>query len=875
MRKLNLRMLTTVSAAAMLVASTAFANDVYMHQSLPADDWNTIFQWNEQYAEGALGAAIIDATQIASIYAVQVDAAVINADDTLYIEQEYWTQDGFSSYDSYTADGSLDLEAGNGLYALTTRNDALIDGITQVANTAFQTASVDVTGEGVDLTTIDLIQTVDGEGYYRDYEGTYSFGLVSDNNIAAIAAFQGTAVIDGQVFDTQTEEMVNGVQQAVVSLNTLGVTADDGNQVVINLNDGQALDTYGVSGGEDYWNGDDYLNDSWNSYEQFTLESTNQAFAYAPHPVIANDPAVKNLDQIAAVTVNSINVGATDGTADFTIGDTYWLSGGSDNYASQEADFNNNYNNLSQDSSYWDVYNGYDVSNYSNEVNVRNTAVATTYLGDVYWDGGQDLGYNIGLGYNGGTLDAWADVGANLGYGYDGVGNVALESLSQVASIGINSINNKGIGDLKLTGNELFWVGEDLVSNDMNFDQAVYDFTFFGGASDANSNYWSSATDYTNFAEATTDVGDVTVDGVDQTTSFAFNSIRSGGDVIGWTELDKGIYSEISQYADTEVYLSSDTLQELTASTNEGDLLAQDLSQTLALSSNTISANGSIRADISQQSDAEWDLNEANDLDLYAAYGDMTGGNIAQTVSLTANSIATRDVLDANGDVVTAGGDLTTAYINQDSYDVDLSDVDYNELDLYAGSDSTIDLGKLSQIAMVSLNSVDVAGDITIDTAFDGDSGLLYQYGTDYGIGNGFGNNAWAHATDGVSLGADADAMSVQAAYLNVNAVSAGGTLSGNVDQDIVNDYYNADNRIDVTTFSGLADVSNFAQVAQVNLNDVSAAVFAGGDIDQHIQNGVDINIENSLNAISDIGTVNVEGIVQQATARVNSISGL
>jgi hypothetical protein len=872
MRKLNLKMLATASVMAMSVASMASAADTTFEQSLPSYDWNQIFQWNEQYAEGALGAAIIDATQIASIYAVEVKNAAINAGDTLYIEQSYWTDEAVSSYDSYGPDGILELGAGNGLYALTTRNDALIDGVTQVASTAFQTASVDIVTPG--LSTIDLIQTVDGEGEFRDFEGVYTFGITSNNEIAAVAAFQGTAVIDGQVLDAN-EDLVNGVQQAIASLNTLSVTAEDNSDVTINLNDGQALNVYGVSSGWDdtYWVGDD-------QWEQFTIESTNEALAYSPHPVLENDPAIKNLDQVAAVTVNSINVGTADGDANFTIGDTYWTNGplaNTDNYASQEAAFNGNYNNLSMGSDLYDAIN-YDEWGVANELNVRNTALATTYLGTA--EGMTDIGAVDG---NMGMLDSWADVGDVLGYGYDGVGNVGLESLSQVASIGVNSIANKGTGDLILKGTQNYWVGifgEDYAADDMDFDQSVTDFVFDSENTNAQSQYWGNPTDLVNYAGALTDVGDVTLDGVDQTTSFAFNSIRSGGDIAGWTELDEGVDSELRQYSDTEVYTwgDEDAVQEIIGDTNQGDILAQDLSQTLAMSSNTISANGSIRADIQQETDAEWDLLEGNDLDLYADTGALTGGNLSQTMSLTINSIATRDVMDGET-VVSEGGDLSAAYVNQDAVNADLYDITFNEMDLEAdeADTDTMDLGKLSQIAMLNMNSVDIAGDIIIGDTFGGSAGELWQQGTsdDLGGEDDFGNRIWADASNGLSLGADADNTSVQAAYLNVNSVSAGGTLSGNVDQDINADYYNTRNLVDAYSFDGLVSVANFAQVAQTNLNEVSAGVFDGAVIEQHIENGVEIYIDNNVDAISDIGSVNVEGVVQQAIARVNSISGL
>jgi hypothetical protein len=225
------------------------------------------------------------------------------------------------------------------------------------------------------------------------------------------------------------------------------------------------------------------------------------------------------------------------------------------------------------------------------------------------------------------------------------------------------------------------------------------------------------------------------------------------------------------------------------------------------------------------------------------------------------------------------GGDLTAAYVTPQAFSAEHYDVSYNEIDLEANEadDALIDMGQLSQIAIVNMNAIDIAGDITISDAFDGDAGLLEQIGTDYEIGGDetFGNLIEADGVNGVSLGADAENTSVQAAYLNVNSISAGGTLNGNVEQEIIAQDYVTNNRVDASSFDGLVSVANFAQVAQVNLNEVSAGLFDGANIDQNISNGVDIRIDNTMSAISDIGSVNVEGVVQQAIARVNSISGL
>jgi hypothetical protein len=895
MRKITFKLLASVSFAALSMGAAAYAADTNVYQSLPSDDWNEIYQWNELYSEGALGAAVSDATQIASIYAQQIDAMAINAADTLTIDQTYFTDEYTSSLGEDDSDGVLFFGAGNSATANTTKGDALIDGATQVASVAFQTASIDVLGASEDVTTIDITQQIDGYGYPRNDEGFYAFGMMADNQLAATSAFQGTAVIDGLTQDGQGED-INGLQQAVVSMNTIAVTASNsnndtpfgGNDVEINLNDGQAFDVAGVSSGEEGWDvnsGEDYFA----SYEAFTLSSTNEAIAYAPHLALNDDPAVKNLDQVAAVAANSISVGAADTNANFTIMDIYDSEDG-DYYAGQTANFNANGHgedsvsgggNIANFEDFVGAYYAGEDFTSANEINVRNVAVATTSLEVVAHDAsGEDM-----AGLNLGALAGWAQVNDNLGYEYDGHGDVGLENLSQVASVAVNSIANKGTGDLTLKGEDSY---TNIVPDDMSFGQSVTDFVFDANAPTAESNYGQNPSGLINTAIAYTDTGDVTVDGVDQTVSFGFNSIRSNGDINGWTALDDGRDSNIFQYSETSIYDSGegsdtgyeDSLQNILASTDNGDVVAQDLSQTMVLSTNTITANGaSIRADLSQDANGYWGIGEPSDLDLYSGDGAVTGGNLSQTASLTANSISTRDILDAEGELVTAGGDLTAEYVDQNAADMQLEVVDYeastgyNEMDVeaYGGG---IDLGQLSQVYFVNLNTVDVAGDISVTD--------LDQTGTDYNVSAA--NEIWANADEGgdALLGGDAtpEQASVQAAYLNVNSVSAGGAISTGSGEDAIHqqinaDYYSAGNHVYAWSASGLAEVANFTQVAEVNLNQVSAGVFDGANIEQNINYGVTVDIENNTTAISDIGTANIEGVTQQAIARVNSISGL
>ena len=871
MRKITFKLLASVSFAALSMGAAAYAADTNVYQSLPSDDWNEIYQWNELYSEGALGAAVSDATQIASIYVQQVDAMAINADDTLAIDQTYFT-------DYYTStlgeDGELFFGAANVATANTTKGDALIAGATQVASVAFQTASIDVLGVGEDVTTIDITQQIDGNGYPRNDEGYYTFDMIAVNQLAATSAFQGTAVIDGLTQDGEGAD-INGLQQAIVSMNTIAVTASDsnndtpfgGNDVEINLNDGQAFDVAGVSSGEEGY--DINYNESWTSdYESFTLSSTNEAIAYAPHLAVNNDPAVKNLDQVAAVNANSISVGAADTNANFTIQDIYDSEDG-DYYAGQTANFNGNEMNIANFGDFLGAYAvGEDFVDV-NEINVRNVAVATTSLGVVADEAsGEDM-----AGLDLGALAGWAQENDNLGYEYDGHGNVGLENLSQVASVAVNSIANKGTGDLTLKGQDTYSFAEP---DDMSFGQSVTDFVFDANAPTVGSYYDENPSGLINTAIAYTDTGDVTVDGVDQTVSFGFNSIRSNGDINGWTALDEGVDSNIFQTSETSIYANGneDSLQNIWASTGNGDVVAQDLSQTMVLSTNTITANGaSIRADLSQDANGYWSIGEATDIDLYSGDGAVTGGNLSQTASLTANSISTRDILDAEGNVVTAGGDLTAAYVDQNVFDMSLSGADENELDVQAYGGG-VDLGQLSQVYFVNLNTVDVAGDISVTD--------LDQTGTDYYVAAE--NTIWANAYEGgdALLGGDAtpEQASVQAAYLNVNSVSAGGAISTGsgddaIHQDIYQHEYDAGNSVSALSASGLAEVANFTQVAEVNLNQVSAGVFDGANIEQYVNYGVNVDIENNTTAISDIGTANIDGVTQQAIARVNSISGL
>ena len=1019
MRKLNIKLLSTVSALAFVVVGAAARADTqttFFDPSLDPQFYVIANNWNYQNVDAATHAAIDAASQIAAFYGVQVGS---NGSPTNYvsgsdnsIDQGLFTALTDSTYDWVP---SPDIEAllvinGNSLSADTRFNDATITDVYQFAATTFQTALINVQSDNNDSldgsSTVEIQQYLDGAftGDYLNFledptarPGAYTFGLISRNEINASASEQGTAVIDGSdgTLDLTTTadltDVIHGTQQAVVSLNSIAVSAADEESVVIDLGGdsliglnnsdnylygGQGFDVQGVSGGVAYWDNATYDNeDPYTNFEQFTLEATNWAGAYAPHPLTNDDPAVMNLDQKAFVTANTITVGNTVvvgndsiigdqtsdyGTADFTIMATVGENYDPENSGyslGQFANFNGNDNNIADAG--WGSGLGLDSAvtdgeaNFMSEVNVRNTAIATTLLDDyLYWGGGADVvgGPDVGndsegAGISVGALESGLDA---LPYKYhEGIGDVALSGIGQVASVGVNAISNIGLGDMKLISGVTYdpesadYLDGSFVYEALDFTQSVENFVFSNGSVNAGSSFDNNDGDlsngvfhsdptlgelqpegFINTALATTDRGNVSLDGVAQTTAFAFNSIHSVGNILGWTTLDPenpNIYDSenpatllagtdygagIVQTADTSFYISDanadeDALNGIDGWTNDGNVYGNDLSQVASITANTMASNSSIIADISQTAVGDWYIYEPNDLELDTNDGAITGGNLQQTALYTANSITTADLLVANkanpdpktpGDynTVSEGGDLIAALVTQDASELVIGNYSVEDSWIYDGanlneidlSGDTIDVGKMSQVFQIALNKIDVAGDILIGEPGDETStSLLSQVGenTDLIVRNeiyNYGAGGAEGASGAVSLGAGTDAVGVQVAYLNVNSIAAGGTLSGNVDQDINANAYAAYNTISGYSTYGAVDVANFAQQARVDLNTISAGEYVDANIEQHINTDLVVDVQNFVESISDHAAANIEGVSQQAIINLNTIGG-
>ena len=147
MRKLNIKLLSTVSALAFVVVGAAARADVYLSPSLDPSNWTYSDLWNEQNAEGALGAAIDQATQVALFYGVEAGTGTapvtIEAKDLLTIDEAFWTSLNDSSY-WWEGSQGVGIFNGNSLSANTTIRDAEITDVSQTAYISFQSINVDV-----------------------------------------------------------------------------------------------------------------------------------------------------------------------------------------------------------------------------------------------------------------------------------------------------------------------------------------------------------------------------------------------------------------------------------------------------------------------------------------------------------------------------------------------------------------------------------------------------------------------------------------------------------------------------------------------------------------------------------------------------------
>ncbi|WP_417241799.1 hypothetical protein [Celeribacter sp.] len=847
---------------------------------------------NELMVEGALGATNTDLVQTA-VSQLANAAARVNAGEGLSIDQ---------AFDSGTEDRGIDLNAANRATAWTTQLDALI-GASQVAMSSFNTAGFDVVASEDADGLVFVDQTLLNSSAYVISSGdSFEFNMSASNVLDAATAYAGTAKIDsavanptfGELIDNpdyveggdleaqiiDDREFLNGTQQAVVSLNTLSGTA--GANTLIEF-EGQVLDT------ESLINDDIAVLDD----PEFTLSANNAAFAFAARPATSefvdpmlanelNDPSIANLDQVAAIQLNTVSLGDADSTADFTMYKKYDSS--FDDYsAAQFADFDND----------------------ADELTLRNVAVATTYP-DIYDEFSVD-----------GLDSPWMDERQT------GVGNVKIDDVSQVAALTVNRISQAGTGALVLKSASVDAVSMDDISyTPADFEQYVGDLDFGDDEDQVLA---------PNVIAAITNEGDAELINGSQIAQFGFNAISTAGDLLSWSDTEpnfSGIDQEISEGVDIEIgdnnqsYGPDFALNTTLVVSDDEYAVVDGLTQAGILSFNTISAGGNADAVLDQ--DASYYL-DVTDLNLLDAYGDegLAVSGVTQTALMSANTLNVAESLYAddmeqydysendgfnfnsawleaddemlsvdgfdqiaqvNSNVVTAGSIDDHTDISQNN-DTDYGFDGINEIDVDGSDADEINVADVLQAAIFNFNGVNVDGDIGV------------MGGEDVGVTQSADDLDYFIVDDGlnrleayVEYGDVALASVDQIAQFSVNTLSSGNVYGASIAQDVddLGDdeaVFEANTLVAEADYRGDASVSDSSQVLVLNLNTVSAGIVSGTvvvqdaydieiDSDRYSMNYVLASADQDLGDLRNVGgNASINGLSQTLYSNVNSVS--
>lgn len=864
----------TVCAAAFVWAATAAgAQDFPSSISFDLDwsDFYTLDSDNQAYVEGALG-AVNTAFEQTALAQLNNAAGRVAAGEGLSF--------GLNQYTGY-AEGGIGLSAWNTATAWTTQLDAIAGG-SQVAMTSFNTATFDVTAVDEATGLVELRQALGGD---RDGDddalNAWYFNLGSINQMEAAVAYAGTARIDarlanptfGELIDNpdfianeedrpegydidtpeqivDTEAFVNGVQQAAVSLNTLrGTAAAD---TVVELY-GQSLDVAGFSG-RDYY---DFVEEVDGTWLDFGLWSYNAAGAFSPRPATTefvdpflatdqSDPSIANLDQIAAISLNTMTFGERDGTADFTVWsltntdeDDYSASG-----TAQHAKFAG-YGNPEQQ-----------------ELNLGNLMVATT-IPEIYAIAGGGLAQ---------SETAW-DYMTERTYG---IGDAGLSDVSQTAALSINSISQLGDGALTLKDSDT--AGGVEFTRGM-FTQLVEKLDFVASDEDAG-----LASEALNLAAVATLQGDVTLDGLSQIAQIGLNAISSGGDVNGWNDADAPLVGILQSMTGGDIEFptqSSIEFEALNYAGGKSGLLgsvgADGIEQIAQISSNTLSAGGDLNAALGQVSDLRiYGDDDFNQIELESIAGDVTAGELSQVALLRMNA-------------VTVGGAVNSAGLAQTALNLDDLYFDEGINDLLAETKTgNVAVDGISQIAQIGINTLS-AGSIDM-----GETGVLTQQAQN--LGNAVETlvfNDHANEIDVIAEVAGNASLkdASQALVLNLNTISAAGEVKGAVQQkaedvflDNFGDGFGSGQELNhvyvmanqdtagLRNVGGNASIDGLVQTLAANVNTFAAGSLSGATVTQSAQD-VDLGLYNYAMVDSEWGAASAEGIVQTALSRVNSMS--
>ena len=789
-------------------------------------------------AEGALGASNDGVNQIALTQFVNVAAQTDSENDTIIdLSHDFsvWDEESFFK-------DELKLGSKNTALAKTSVFDAIIGG-SQVAVTSFNTASLDIdAADDNSSADVALLQEIDANWDFAGEDG-YDMTLSARNDMLAVVSIAGTATIN-----SLNDEGKNGIQQAALSVNTFSLSSE--------------VDTFIELAGQqgdpnDFLEGEDDVG-------EFGLIAGNIAGAYSPLPATSefvdprlatdlNDPSINNLDQIAAISINTMSFGNAANSEEEIAASTANFE-----VLSYTNTFGEDFDPLyGPPETYGLEANGQDAEfdDDKNDLILGNIMVATTI--------GEDF---IGL-----------SDGAPFGDDFGGLGDVAIDNASQVTALTINSITNAGQGELTLKETTAFGSGYAIAEHG-DFDQKIDGLTYESGIE--------------NIAYASTESGDANVSNLEQVAQYSFNSISSGGDLNGWNDSDQT--NGIEQDIDIDFFIQDEDIQYFgnnspyglglntaIATTMTDSAAVSDVRQILQLSMNTISVDGNMTTGLYQDiNDRELYMDNVN---VIAAFG-LGGGESAYSDNAILGGGASIDTAEQialfNFNTLSVEGVLNSDQLYQD-FDADDVRVEYASLNT---ADSTSFYGDatasdVQQTAQMTFNSV-AAGSLagtdssisSIDQSFDELENVNLE---DI-------NNIYVSSEEqGNAIVAD----SSQAFILNANSVSFDNSVNGEISQDVddINLGYN-----DITVNStyahahqddgdarwmgGNASIEGLTQSLAISMNTISAGSMGGATISQYADD-IDIKVGNYAYADAEYGVASITGVTQQTINRINSIS--
>lgn len=661
-KRTTLRILqATVSVAAIAVGSAAYAQDADTYTLDQSDLGSTDIQnINSLIAAAVEGATSNLNTQSAVATANSIDVSVDVPQD---IDVQAIDQ---------SVTSAIDLNAGNFNFAVSTFGDTTASGL-QTAFASVNTADVAVVG---DIASVDLTQDLGTDGDNTDI-------LVGNAMLAGTAAL-GTAAITGTVDEDGLD--IASRQTAAISLNTASFDTDQ-SALLVNLADVQTI-------------------------EDANLGGINYAQAYAPAPLVGNgDPSISDLEQVVAITANSIgfgeavvddtdpdNVITTPDATDFNLNIAY---NGDPDLLTDDGSFNID-DPIGGDALDVEYASGQFFDGGGDIVLLDNAAVATTIQG---------VG-DLGLG----VVSAWDEVQNNfdevedlyeldLATGTEGNGPVVLENGLQAAQLNVNGIDSAG--SLTISSTEIPIIQDQLagglptgntepvlvLDDDGNLVPLKVAGTFFQEMEDLNSDN-GDINPFDNLALGVTGTGDATISDYVQVASIAGNSISSLDDLTFTTDAE-----QTAQRNDIDLVNAS-----LAYVLDEGTASISDLVQQASSTLNSVDAGENLALGDFEQVAEENVISLGNIADAGALEGATNIEDVVQQATLTLNSLTSGDTL--------SGGDIDQDFRGGDGISIGNSASAGGTSSVFPGLGiASLDVGTsslsgLTQIGQANINTI-------------------------------------------------------------------------------------------------------------------------------------------------------------------------